>query len=229
VSSEALVAAALPAGDTKAQLKAAAQLLFARYGVNAVTVQQIVNAAGQRNNAALHYHFGDKDELIRQLVVDGAKVLDQRRREMLNALEIRGRPPSVRDILVVLVMPVFELSNDARWAGYVRFTSNLQSTNRAMLRPALNSKWNGGYVACLAHLKALLPAIPEPLIDQRLSILGIYANAILSAREAALDTPTARQARFWQRRYTLENILDTLEATITCKPSSTSLALVSQS
>ena len=56
------------------QIKAAAQLLFARHGVDAVTVQQIVNAAGQRNNAALHYHFGDKEELIRQLVVDGAKV-----------------------------------------------------------------------------------------------------------------------------------------------------------
>jgi hypothetical protein len=71
--------------------------------------------------------------------------------------------------------------------------------------------------------------MPEPLIDQRLSILGIYANAILSAREAALDTRTARHANFWERLYTLENILDTLEATITCEPSSTTLALVSQS
>ena len=86
MSSAALSAGNVPSGDTKAQLKAAAQLLFARYGVDAVTVQQIVSAAGQRNNAALHYHFGDKDELIRQLVVDGAKVLDQRRREMLKAL-----------------------------------------------------------------------------------------------------------------------------------------------
>jgi AcrR family transcriptional regulator len=227
--SSAALSPAIPSGDTKAQLKAAAQVLFARYGVDAVTVQQIISAAGQRNNAALHYHFGDKDELVRQLVVDGAKVLDQRRREMLKALEASGRPVTVRDVLVVLVVPVIELSNDARWAGYVRFTSNLQSTNRAMLRSALNNKWNGGYIACLANLKSLLSDMPEPLIDQRLSILGIYANAILSAREAALDTRTARHANFWERLYTLENILDTLEATITCEPSSTTLALVSQS
>jgi AcrR family transcriptional regulator len=227
--SSAALSPAIPPGDTKAQLKAAAQVLFARYGVDAVTVQQIISAAGQRNNAALHYHFGDKDELVRQLVVDGAKVLDQRRREMLKALEASGRPVTVRDVLVVLVVPVIELSNDARWAGYVRFTSNLQSTNRAMLRSALNNKWNGGYIACLANLKSLLSDMPEPLIDQRLSILGIYANAILSAREAALDTRTARHANFWERLYTLENILDTLEATITCEPSSTTLALVSQS
>ena len=44
--------------ETKNQIKAAAQMLFARRGVDGVTVQEIVTAAGQRNNAALHYHFG---------------------------------------------------------------------------------------------------------------------------------------------------------------------------
>jgi AcrR family transcriptional regulator len=219
MSSVTIARAPHPGAVTKSQLKAAAQLLFARYGIDAVTVQQIVSAAGQRNNAALHYHFGDKDELIRQLVVDGAKVLDKRRREMLDALETAGGPSSVREVLVVLVMPVIELENDDRWRGYVRFTSTLQSTNRKMLRSALNSKWNSGYIACYGHLKRLLSHVPECLLEQRLSILSIYANAILSARDAALDGLTAQPARFWDRPYTIENILDTLEATITCDPS----------
>src|SRR4030088_1849288 len=84
--------------DTKSQIKAAAQLLFARHGVDAVTVQQIVAAAGQRNNAALHYYFGSKEELIRQLVVDGAAVLDERRRGMLQDLESRGGPTTIREV-----------------------------------------------------------------------------------------------------------------------------------
>src|SRR6267142_783604 len=41
--------------ETKSQIKAAAQMLFARRGVDGVTVQEIVNAAGQRNNAARLY------------------------------------------------------------------------------------------------------------------------------------------------------------------------------
>ena len=73
--------------ETKNQIKAAAQMLFARNGIDAVTVQQIVDAAGQRNNAALYYHFRTKEELIRQMVVDGAAVLEARRREMLDDLE----------------------------------------------------------------------------------------------------------------------------------------------
>src|SRR5947208_7776836 len=100
--------------DTRNQIKAAAQMLFARHGVDAVTVQQIVAAAGQRNNAALHYHFGSRDELIRQMVVDGAAVLEARRQEMLREMEARGGPSSIRDITLVLVVPVIELGEDER-------------------------------------------------------------------------------------------------------------------
>src|SRR6266403_5525587 len=86
--------------ETKNQNKAAAQMLFAQRGVDGVTVQEIVNAAGQRNNAALHYHFGSKEELIRQMVVDGAAVLDRRRRDMLDEMKARGGPTTIRDVMV---------------------------------------------------------------------------------------------------------------------------------
>ena len=125
--------------DTKSQIKAAAQLLFARHGVDAVTVQQIVTAAGQRNNAALHYRSGSKEELIRQLVVDGASVLDERRQDMLRELEARGGPlKTVREVMLVLVKPVIELGDDERWRGYIRFTSSLQASDSKSLRAALN-------------------------------------------------------------------------------------------
>src|SRR4030088_3626998 len=93
--------------DTKSQIKAAAQMLFARHGVDAVTVQQIVTAAGQRNNAALHYHFGSKEELIRQLVVDGAAVLDERRQGMLDDTEADECLRQLVEVMLVVVVPVF--------------------------------------------------------------------------------------------------------------------------
>jgi AcrR family transcriptional regulator len=211
--------------DTKSQIKAAAQLLFARHGVDAVTIQQIVAAAGQRNNAALHYHFGTKEELIRQLVVDGAAVLDERRQGMLREIDARGGPSSIREVLLVLVMPVIELGDDERWRGYIRFTSSLQASDRKTLRAALNNRWNAGYVACFAHLKRMLP-LPAALVEQRLSIFSIYANAVLSAREAAAETRTAKSG-LWDQRFTIDNILDTLEAAITCPPSAQTLAVQS--
>jgi AcrR family transcriptional regulator len=209
--------------ETRNQIKAAAQMLFARRGVDGVTLQEIVNAAGQRNNAALHYHFGSKEELIRQMVVDGATVLDKRRREMLDEIEARGGPKSIRAVMLVLMMPVIELGEDERWRGYVRFTSNLQASDPNTLRAALNDRWNSGYVACFDYLKQMLP-LPPAIIEQRLSMFAIYANSILSAHEAALESRNTKNSRLWGQPFTIENMLDTLEATLTCPLSDQTLA-----
>jgi AcrR family transcriptional regulator len=209
--------------ETRNQLKAAAQMLFARHGIDAVTVQQIVDAAGQRNNAALYYHFRTKEELIRQMVVDGAAVLDARRHQMLDDMEKRGGPAAIREVMLVLVMPVIELGEDERWRGYIRFISHLQASDPKALRDALENRWNSGYVECFNHLKRMLP-LPAPITEQRLSILSIYANAVLSAHEAALELRNTRSSRLWGQPFTIENILDMLEAAITSPPSEAALA-----
>jgi AcrR family transcriptional regulator len=209
--------------ETKNQIKAAAQMLFARRGVDGVTVQEIVTAAGQRNNAALHYHFGTKEELIRQMVVDGAAVLDRRRRQMLDEIEARGGPKSIREVMLVLMMPVIELGDDERWRGYIRFTSNLQASDPKTLRAALNNRWNSGYVACFNYLKQMLP-LPAAIIEQRLSMFAIYANSILSAHEAALESHNTKSSRLWGHPSAIESMIDTLQAAITCPPSKSTLA-----
>jgi AcrR family transcriptional regulator len=208
--------------QTRDQIKMAAQMLFARHGVDAVTVQQIVDAAGQRNNAALYYHFRTKEELIRQMVVDGAAVLDARRREMLDEMAKRGGPASIREVMLVLFMPVIELGEDERWRGYIRFTSHLQASDPRALRDALNNRWNAGYVECVNYLKRMLSG-PAAIVEQRLSMLAIYSNAVLSAHEAALESRNTRSSRLWSQPFTIENILDMLEAAITCPPSQATL------
>jgi hypothetical protein len=86
------------------------------------------------------------------------------------------------------------------------------------LRAALNHRWHSGYVECFEYLKKMLP-LPAAIIEQRLSIFMIYANAILSAHEAAREKRPARSSRLWGQPFTIENMLDTLEAALTCPPS----------
>lgn len=218
MSSKVSVANRAPSSDTKDQIKAAAQLLFARHGIDGVTVLQIVSAAGQRNNAALHYHFGTKEELIRQLIVDGAAVLDGRRQEMFREITASGGPKTIRQVLEVLIMPVMELANDPRFRGFVRFTSMLQTSDSGILRSALNHRWNAEYVRCFEHLKKMLP-LPAELVDQRLALFSIFANATLSAREEALEKPRSKKSRLWDREFTIDNILDVSEAMLVGQPS----------
>ena len=142
---------------------------------------------------------------------------------MLDEIEARGGPKSIREVMLVLIMPVIELGGDERWRGYIRFTSNLQASDPKTLRAALNSRWNSGYVTCFNYLKQMLP-LPAAIIEQRLSMFAIYANSILSAHEAALESRNTKNSRLWGRPFAIENMLDMLEAAITCLPSEAALA-----
>jgi AcrR family transcriptional regulator len=64
--------------STRDLLKLAARRLFAHRGLDGVSVRDIVLAAGQRNSGSLHYYFGTKENLARELVADGAKLIDSR-------------------------------------------------------------------------------------------------------------------------------------------------------
>lgn len=210
--------------QTRHNIKVAAQKLFAQRGIDGVTIQEIVSAAGQRNNASLHYHFGTKDDLVKELVVDGAKIVDQRRQEMLDQLESEGGPRSVREVIYALALPVLSRPGEDVLDGtYVRFIASLQLAHRDLLRKALEDKWNTGYKRCLEHLRRLLPDIPAAVLDQRLSLIGIYGNAALAAREAALETDPENH-HFWGQPFTIENYVDSMQATLEAPPSPATLA-----
>src|SRR5688500_2980154 len=123
--------------ETRTRLKEAAQRLFAERGIDGVAVQDIVTAAGQRNNASLRYYFGTKIELARELVVDGARLIDERRQAMVDALEKHGPPTALRGILEALTIPVLELPEKTGQASYIRMVANLQLNNRALDRKSV--------------------------------------------------------------------------------------------
>ena len=52
------------AASTSESIKQAARRLFARHGVDAVTVRDIVRESGTRNASALNYYFGSDLPLI---------------------------------------------------------------------------------------------------------------------------------------------------------------------
>jgi hypothetical protein len=52
------------AATTKERLLRTAERLFALRGIDAVSMRSICAEAGQRNNTALQYHFGDKQNLV---------------------------------------------------------------------------------------------------------------------------------------------------------------------
>jgi AcrR family transcriptional regulator len=198
---------------TREMLKLAARRLFAHRGFDGVSVRDIVLAAGQRNSGSLHYYFGTKEDLARELVADGARLIDERRNRHLDDLEKAGGPLTLRDVIEVLVWPSTNLEgNDGASAEdtYIRFITMLQMSHRKLFLDALEGKWASGYDRCLAHIRRLLKRVDGEIINQRLMFMSLYLRATLSSREAALQAGS-RSHHFWSADYTMQNLIDTVE------------------
>ncbi|MDP9084447.1 MAG: TetR/AcrR family transcriptional regulator [Pseudomonadota bacterium] len=200
-----------PEAYTRDAIKLTARRLFATRGIDGVSVREIVVAAGQRNGGSLHYHFGTKEALVRELIVDGAKLIDERRKSLLDAVESRSRPATLREIVEILVWPATNLGDASGGEEtYIRFITMLQMSHRHMFLDALENHWNSGYLRCLSHIRQLLPKVPAVILNQRLIFMGIYLPAVIAARESALDAQHGTHP-FWSAAYTMENLVDSIE------------------
>ena len=83
----------------------AAEKLFATKGLDSVSMREISRASGQKNNSALQYHFGDRDELVNAILDYRMIPLNQRRLQMVAEIEYSGQTNNVRKLVSAIVLP----------------------------------------------------------------------------------------------------------------------------
>lgn len=191
------------------RLKAQAQRLFANRGIDGVTVRDIAKAAGQKNPAAVGYHFGSKEALIRELIIDGAKIIDARRNDQLDALEDGGGAISISQIVDILIYPSVNLAAPGETDTYNRFLRMLIMSHNTLFYEALEGRWNSGYQRCLRHLRRLMPSKSRIKQNQRFIFLESYLGGVLSARETRLDDES-RAHPTWNDKSTLAHFAATV-------------------
>lgn len=196
-----------------AHIKAVALKLFAERGIDGVTVRQIAEAAGQKNHAALTYHFGSKEALIREIIVDGARAIDERRNAALDRSIAVGGPQSVVEVMEILVETSVDPDPPAWGECYNRFIVGLQLSNRALFMDALAGRWNSGYQRCLDEVRRLMSHVPAELLNQRLVFMGGAISGILAGRETEL-ADKSREHPMWSHRQTLDRVARALAAII---------------
>jgi AcrR family transcriptional regulator len=89
-----------------------AERLFAERGIGAVSLREIGQAAGQRNNAVTQYHFGSRQDLIDAIYVYRAASLNRRRWQLLAGLEATGHERDLEEILAATLRPHAESISD---------------------------------------------------------------------------------------------------------------------
>src|SRR5581483_7516693 len=117
--------------DTKQRILDSAQNLIAEQGYAATSVRDIIAAAGV-NLAAIHYHFGSKEDLLAAVVARKAGPVNEERLALLDKLEAQSgkRPPSVRKVLEAWFLPMAEAAD--RDPSFVRLMGRLMSEGLLM-------------------------------------------------------------------------------------------------
>src|SRR5712691_4942148 len=112
------VAVDATSADTKTRILDAAEQLFMEHGFEATSLRSLTAAAGA-NLAAVHYHFGSKEELFQAVLTRRLDPMNAERIELLERVEREstGRPPSCEKILFAMLIPALKLARDEKRGG----------------------------------------------------------------------------------------------------------------
>jgi AcrR family transcriptional regulator len=96
--------------DTKKKILDAAEELFGEFGYSATSLRHIISKA-QVNLAAVHYHFGSKQDLLDEVVMRKAGPINERRMQLLDQYEAEAapEPASIEKIIYAFIAPAFQL------------------------------------------------------------------------------------------------------------------------
>jgi AcrR family transcriptional regulator len=173
--------------QSKVALIVAAERLFALNTIAGTSLRQIGEAAGQKNSAAVLYHFVSRNGIVRAILDYRMGPIDQLRRQMLDDLLGRSAPIGIRDLLNVLVMPAAnELRPRDGGNYYFRFLHQL-FRNPALLEELLTPHAEA-WLTAEGMVKEQLRWLPSEFVEVRVKSLGLQNIFWMSSIENDFDT-----------------------------------------
>ena len=197
------------ASETRLALICAAERLFAEQGLQRTSLRQINQEAGQRNESAVHYHFGSREAVIAAILDLRTKPVNESRLQMLKAARASAgdAPLSSAALAEVLVLPLARSIAAAPGGNhYVRFLTQLYLDHASWKR------FSGGahdtaLVQCLAELARSKPYLPRPVLNQRYVAATGVLNQMLAILEAVMQARRPKEAAL-EADLRVANIID---------------------
>lgn len=161
------------------ELMREAERLFGTHGVEAVTLRDIVRAAGHRNESAVQYHFGSKSKLVDAVVAERLKHIEARRIVMMQRIEADGATRDAARLMAAFVEPLAdEVLNEPGGEDYIRFLA------QAITRPGFDivdqvAKLNlPGMVGVTRYMRALSGGAPLEIqkLRERMAIIAVVTG-----------------------------------------------------
>lgn len=160
----------VPQADTKTRVLDAAERLFSEHGVDAVSLREVMRAADV-NAAAIHYHFGSKENLLLELLARRMPRVWVRRLKLLEACaDSPSRPPLLEQILEAFIRPVLEWTSEgAPWGRQMHAKISLQ---RGPLQKKIYVQdYSSADARFVDALQKAFPAMPRGVVYWRYSFI----------------------------------------------------------
>lgn len=179
--------------DARTQMIDAAERLAVEQGLGAMSLRAVQAASGQRNKSAAQYHFGSRQGLIEALVTARMVPINERRLQLLDALDERPEPATARDLVEVIAVPLAEHALAPEGSWWARFL--MQGLVDPALSETVRTRFEGRpYQEVRRRTAALLTHLPAGLRQRRTDqAIGLIA-AGLAAAEAGHRGPLAPDA-----------------------------------
>jgi AcrR family transcriptional regulator len=210
--------------DVRDRIRSAAERLIAERGPD-VPLHDIALAAAQRNNSAVQYHFGSRDELIAAIVEHRRAATAARQLEMLAERETGTVVDEVRSLVEVLVQPLLEIPYQQGATHYARFLEQVRNHPSVAGGPRPGSSQPPVVRIVLARLDNALADLPPALRRLRLTSLASAMFALVADRERVLEAGPAHGV---DPELSAANVVDVLVAMLTAAPSRAAIEAASR-
>lgn len=163
----------------------AAEELFARDGIDAVSNRRITERAGTANHSAVAYHFGNRDALILALLDRHLSATEARRAERLASL---GRDPGLHDLVACRILPVVdELASLPVPSWRARFLRQARSVPSVMTVLAAKASDPGDFDILVQHTPLSADEGSRRVMQARAGLISFLVSGVCAEYEARLE------------------------------------------
>lgn len=191
----------------------AAAILFDERGIDQVSLNQINQASGHRNRSAVHYHFGSREAVVRELLERTMKSIDQERNILLDHLEATDASCSQREVMQVLVGPLCRQLRTAEGRRYLRLCAQVVNHPRFLADASEAIQINESVRRCAALLAPTLAHLPVEVSGERRSQVVAFSVRALADQARLMDAEPSPRPRLDIEEFSA-NLVDVLLAII---------------
>lgn len=158
--------------DTREALLDAAESLFAEHGIPAASLRAITQQAGA-NLAAVHYHFGSKEGLVRAVFARRLSPMNEERLRLLDACDLEG-PDALECVLGAFLAPLVRKMRDRSEGlqSFARLMGRAFSDPTGEVQTIVAEEIEESFRRFFETFKRLLPDLPDRELFWRIHFMS---------------------------------------------------------